>query len=46
MSGAPLAPRQMGEAPAPRKTPLRDKAVDDGWMEAALLRLIPRSSTT
>lgn len=43
---APLAPRQMGKAPAPWKTPLRDKAVDDGRMEAALPRLIPRSGTT
>lgn len=43
---APLAPRQMGEAPAPRKTPLRDKAVDDGWMGAPLPRLIPQSGTT
>lgn len=43
---AALAPRQMGEAPAPQKTPLRDKAVDDGRMEAALPSLIPRSGTT
>lgn len=43
---APLAPSQMGEAPAPQKTPLRNKAIDDGRMEAALPNLIPWSSTT
>lgn len=43
---APLAPRQMGEAPAPRKAPLRDKAVDDGQTEDALPRLILQTRTT
>lgn len=43
---APLAPRQMGEAPAPRKAPLGDKAIDDGRMQVALPGLIPSSGTT